>query len=172
MTSPERDAVAEMLAKQEIRDQLSRYCHALDRMDKPMARAVWHDDGTAHYIDMFEGTGRGFVDWVWEQHAAMECHSHQISNVLVRVDGERARSEAYVTVQLWLRADAEGKRAQITARSRYLDRWSFREGRWAIDHRVHVLDMQSARTLAASEQAGPQSSRDATDPARILFEDN
>ncbi len=159
----------ELLAKQEIRDQLSRYCHALDRMDKPMARAVWHDDGTAHYLEMFEGTGHGFVDWVWDSHARMECHSHQITNVLIQVDGEHARSEAYVTVALWMHPDEAGRRVEIIARSRYLDRWSRRDGRWAIDQRLHVLDQQTSRTLEPDEQAPSQSSRDASDPGRALF---
>ena len=55
-----------LLAKQAVRDALSRYCRGLDRMDKAMAYAVWHPDGTADYEGIFEGTGHGFVDWVWE----------------------------------------------------------------------------------------------------------
>ena len=43
-----------LLAKQAIRDQLSRYCRGLDRMDKEMAYAVWHEDGTADYEGIFD----------------------------------------------------------------------------------------------------------------------
>ena len=80
--------VQALLDKQSIRDVLSRYCRGLDRMDKQMAYAVWHPDGTAFYDGIFEGTGHGFVDWVWQAHAAMERHSHQITNVLIELDGE------------------------------------------------------------------------------------
>lgn len=31
-----------LLAKQEVRDVLSRYCRGLDRMDKEMTYSVWH----------------------------------------------------------------------------------------------------------------------------------
>ena len=41
-----------LLAKQEIRDVLSRYCRGLDRMDKEMAYSVWHEGGTELYYDM------------------------------------------------------------------------------------------------------------------------
>jgi hypothetical protein len=155
----------ELLAKNAIRDVLSRYCRGLDRMDKEMAYATWHDDGTALYIDTFEGTGHGFVDWVWQAHEPMECHSHQISNCLIDVDGDTARSESYVTVLLWRHADASGARTEIVARGRYLDRWSRRDGRWAIDHRIHVSDSQTFTPLAKDQQTPPQGARDPSDPS-------
>ena len=95
--------IREVAAKSAIRDVLTSYCRSMDRMDRDLALGVWHPGGTCEYIDMFEGTGAGFVDWVWEQHEGMLRHSHQITNVLmeVDVDGDRAVSEAYVTVALW-----------------------------------------------------------------------
>ena len=93
----------------DIRARLARYCRGLDRMDKDMAYAVWHPDATATYYDMFEGSGHGFIDWVWKVHAGVERHSHQIANTLVNIDGDKAVSEAYVTVCLWARPDQDGK---------------------------------------------------------------
>ncbi len=103
MSDPDLD---EVIAKTAIRDVLSRYCRGLDRMDKEMAYATWHEDGTALYVDMYDGTGRGFVDWVWKAHEPMECHSHQITNCLVEVAGDTATSESYVTVVLWMHPEA------------------------------------------------------------------
>jgi hypothetical protein len=158
----------ELASKQAIRDTLSRYCRSLDRMDKAMARSVWHDDGTAHYIDMFEGSGHGFVDWVWQAHEGMERHSHQISHVLIEVEDNTAISEAYVTVALWTNPDNNGQQQEIIGRSRYLDRWSLRNQRWAIDHRTHVLDMQTIQSLNRGE-VNKQSSRDLDDASYSLL---
>jgi hypothetical protein len=158
----------ELASKQAIRDTLSRYCRGLDRMDKAMARSVWHDHGTAHYIDMFEGSGHGFVDWVWQAHEGMERHSHQISNVLIEVEDNTAISEAYVTVVLWTNPDNNGQQQEIIGRSRYLDRWSLRNQRWAIDHRTHVLDMQTIQPLTRGE-VNKQSSRDLDDVSYSLL---
>jgi len=152
----------ELLDKQAIRDVLSRYCRGLDRMDKEMARAVWHDGGTAFYDGMFEGTGHGFIDWVWQAHAAMERHSHQITNVLIELGGDKATSESYVTVVLWTLPDAEGRQRELLGRGRYLDRWERRDGRWAIEHRVHLLDLSSSVPLERAE-VSEGASRDATD---------
>jgi len=127
-------------------------------MDKEMARSVWHEDGTAFYDGMFDGTGHGFIDWVWEAHAPMERHSHQITNVLTRVEGERATSEAYVTVAFWTLPGADGKQTEIVARGRYLDRWEKRSGRWAIAHRTHLVDMLSENPLRRGETSEGSSS--------------
>jgi hypothetical protein len=161
----------ELAAKQAIRDVLASYCRSMDRMDRDLALGVWHEGGTCEYVDMFEGTGAGFVDWVWEQHEGMLRHSHQITNVniAVDVDAGRAVSEAYVTVALWAPpADAP---TEIISRGRYLDRWSLRDGRWAVDHRVYLQDLMTMAPVPADAVAGAsaRSTRDEADPSYELF---
>lgn len=164
MTDP--NALETLLAKQAIQETLFRYARGLDRMDRAMAEDVWHADGTADYVGMFQGTGAGFVEWVWQAHAHMERHSHQIANVLVDVaeDGLHATSESYVTVTLWTLPDAEGRQLELVGRGRYLDRWEKRADRWAIAHRIHVLDLSSQQPLGRAE-VSDASRRDETDPS-------
>jgi hypothetical protein len=154
--------MTELIEKQAIRDVLSNYCRGLDRMDREMALRVWWDEGTADYDGIFQGTGHGFIDWVWKAHASMERHSHQITNVLIEVDGDRASSESYVTVVLWTKPDAEGRQSELVGRGRYLDRWEKRGGRWAIRHRVHLLDLSTVLPLERGD-ISVGSKRDATD---------
>jgi hypothetical protein len=158
-----------LMARQAIYDALCRYCRGLDRMDKEMAYSVWHEDGTALYHDMYEGTGHGFVDWVWNAHEPMERHSHQIANSLIEVDGETAKSETYVTVVLWTNPDQDGKQMEIIGKGRYVDVWSKREGKWAITHREHIYDMESINPLNRGN-VGNASRRDSGDPSfRVLL---
>ena len=160
----ENSALQTLVDKQAIRDVLSCYCRGLDRMDLDMARRVWWGGGTANYVGMFEGTGHGFIDWVWEAHAGMERHSHQITNVLIELDaaGKQATSEAYVTVVLWTLPDDDGQQMELVGRGRYLDRWSKRGDVWAIDHRVHLLDLSSAFPLQRAD-VSEGSTRDVRD---------
>jgi hypothetical protein len=150
-----------------IRDVLSRYCRGLDRMDKTMARSVFSADAPAHYYDMYQGTGHGFVDWAWEIHAGMERHSHQISNVLIDLDGDSARSESYVTVALWLRKGNDI--VEIVCRGRYLDHWQKRDQQWLIVERKHVLDMQSTNGIPDADAPNKESARDESDPSFEIF---
>ena len=61
-----------------------------------------------------------------------------------------------------------GKVFRHTFQARYVDRWSRREGRWAIDARECLVDLG---TLAeVSELPGsPRSRRDATDPSHEVL---
>ena len=159
------DALQELSDKQEITEVIYRYCRGLDRMDADLVRSVWHPEGTADYgPDMFRGTGDGFVDWVCAAHAGMERHSHQITNILIEVDGDSAASESYVTVALRTKP-AAGKSVEIVARGRYVDRWSRRDGRWAIDHRHFVTDLQTSQDAPALDADSGESRRDRTDPS-------
>lgn len=133
-----------LVAKQAITEQLHRYCHGLDRFDRALAD-IWHPGGTASYGGIFEGTGTGFLDWVWPVHETFEATSHQVTNILIDVQGTTATSETYVTVCL------RGADADIVDRGRYSDRWSFRDGRWAVDARRYTGDIQQITPRGAEQ---------------------
>src|SRR5258708_277930 len=76
---------------------------------------------------------------MWASHAKLLGHSHQVTNVLIEVDGDRAASEAYVTGTLWDLTET-GALSQLVAVGRYLDRSSRPDGRCAIGHRQFVYD--------------------------------
>jgi len=166
-------AIAELAAKQAITEVLHRYCRGLDRMDREMAESVWHPGGTADYGPMHHGTGSGFLDWVWPTHEAFARHSHMISNVLVDVDlaAGTAVSECYVSV--WLRwPPRNGTVRDLFGRGRYVDRWSCRDGVWAIDHRRYVDDLQRIQESPATPLTDGSTAtgrRDRTDPSYALL---
>ena len=159
----DRRLLDDLVAKDAIREQIYNYARGLDRMDKELAYAVWHPDGTARYIDTYEGTGAGFVDWVWPYHEQLVAHSHQITNVLIKVDGDTAVSESYVMASLQAHP-TETSAVTRLVRSRYADTWSKRDGRWAIDTRVAITDFATT-----DESTGPppptEGRRDRTDPS-------
>lgn len=162
MDQADRRLLHELVAKDEIRAQIYNYARGLDRMDRELATRVWHADGTANYIGTYEGTGAGFVDWVWPFHEQLTAHSHQITNVLIEVDGGTAVSEAYVMASLHTQS-VDGA-STLLVRSRYADTWSKRDGRWAIDHRIAITDMRT--TSVADDPGEPtEGRRDRGDPS-------
>ena len=154
--------------RQAIKEQLYRYCRAMDRIDHELGYSVWHDDGTADYgARVFQGSGRDFIDHVCKQHSHMINHSHQVTNIIIELNGDKAASEAYVTATL--RMERGGKLMQITVLSRYLDRWSKRDGRWGIDHRETLMDMDEVREV--NPMGGDDRwRRDPTDPSYQLLD--
>lgn len=153
----------EVADRQAITDQLYRYCRAMDRIDNELGYTIWHEDGTADYgAEVFQGSGRGFIDHVSVQHASILQHSHQVTNIIIELDGDRAGSEAYVTARL--RIERDGKLLQMVVISRYLDTWSRRDGRWAIDHRHTVMEMDEVAEVTPMKRHDT-ARRDRSDPS-------
>ena len=88
-------------AKQAITEVIYRYCRAVDRMDRGLIATIWHPDGTADYGVTYQGSAAGLIDNLWANHAKLLGHSHQVTNILIEVDGDVAGSEAYVNGFLW-----------------------------------------------------------------------
>jgi hypothetical protein len=156
-----------MTDREAITDQIYRYCRAMDRMDHELGYSIWHADGTADYgVDVFQGLGRDFIDHVNRQHAHLLYHSHQMSNIVIELDGDRAGSESYVTATLRLnRGDAL---KQMMVWSRYIDSWSKRDGRWALDHRIAIRDFDEIRAVTAMNEHD-WGQRDRGDPSYTVL---
>lgn len=159
-------SLQEMSDRQEITDQIYRYCRAIDRIDHELGYSIWHEDGTADYGHNFQGTGRAFIDQVCQQHGGMQQHSHQMSNIIIELDGDRAGSEGYVTATL--RMLREGRVIEIRVISRYIDTWSRRNGRWAIDHRIAIMEMDEMREVIPMT-AHDRARRDRSDPSYAVL---
>jgi hypothetical protein len=158
------DATADRLA---IMDQLYRYCRSVDRLDVPLGHAVFHPDATARFPD-FEGSGHGWIDHICVEHLKFLHHSHQVTNVIIDLDGDRAASESYVLATL--RADEDGRLVQRQFWARYVDAWSKRDGRWAIDARECVVDFSAIGEVTPIEMPSP-ARRDRQDPSYRLLKD-
>lgn len=165
----------ELLARTAISDVLHHYCRAMDRMDRALALACWHEGGTDEHTPLYAGSAAGFVDWVWQLHEPMVLTRHVLSNILIEVDGDRAWSESYWDVLLRVRSDTG--LTDITGGGRYLDYLECRAGRWAIVHRRSVHDwdridpvhatMADTAAIVPNNPDAPlyPASRDASDPS-------
>jgi hypothetical protein len=154
------NALADRLA---ITDLIYRYCRAVDRLDIPLGHSIWHDDAMADYgADFYQGKGRGAIDHICAQHRRTLHHSHQVSNILIELDLDRAGSEAYAIASL--RAYRDEKLFQMTIWGRYVDRWSRRNGRWGLDHRLAIRDFDEIREVTPL-QHHDVARRDRSDPS-------
>jgi hypothetical protein len=168
------DPLSILLDKQAITEVLATYCRAFDRLDDALSRTIWHEDGACDYSNRAGAAPVLFRDYIGGSTAARRgfaTHSHQIANTLIRVVGVRAASEAYFTATVQMRP-MDGVITQYCYRGRYLDRWSKREGRWAIDHRQVVFDSCTPYDFPAEHLAGVAlelTRRDGEDPSYALF---
>jgi hypothetical protein len=143
------DTLRMVADRQAITDLIYRYCRSMDRIDPELGYTIWHDDAVADYgAEVYVGSGRGFIDFVCAQHRRTLTHTHQVSNIIIELDNDRAGSESYVTSALRFMQGDQLK--QVTTWGRYIDQWSRRSGRWGIDKRIAIRDFDEFRDVAAT----------------------
>jgi hypothetical protein len=157
------DGLELLLAERAIRRALQDYCRGIDRLDRELLSSVWHPDATVDYADHFVGTAADLVDHFLVSHRKFVAHSHQVTNLTIEVDGDTAVSEAYVTARL---RESERPVDHVIA-GRYLDRWSRRDGVWAIERREYHNDVNSEYEVVGGMETS--SRRDRGDAAYALF---
>jgi hypothetical protein len=156
--------IADRLA---IMEQLYRYCRSVDRLDVPLGHSVFHEDSTADF-GTYKGSGRGWIDFICERHRDFLHHSHQVTNIVLEIAGDRAGSEAYVTATLRSRGGDDAiEQRQFWAR--YVDTWSKRDGHWAIDTRECVIDFDQASEVTPIGEH-TRARRDRVDPSYAALE--
>jgi hypothetical protein len=165
--------IRELLDKQEIAECITRLARATDRHDVELGSNSYHEDARDDHA-IYIGLGRDLMEWNNSYHdATLSAHQHQISNMLIELDGDEAHAETYVTLV------AVGKDTSVLSMGggRYLDRLERRDSRWAITDRVLTIEWwNDPETLKALGQLSHPVSQDRSDlsyarPIRTLRAD-
>jgi ketosteroid isomerase-like protein len=137
-----------LVDKDEIRDVMYRYCHAVDRCDRELLRSCYWPDARDHH-GFFVGNAHAFVDYVIPVLERALSTTHQLGNVLIEVDGDRASAESYVHVTHRL-ARADGTLVDNKSNCRYVDSFERRGGEWKILFRGAVMDTMYDEPVAVN----------------------
>jgi SnoaL-like domain len=128
----------ELLDKQAIHEVVLRYCRGIDRVDREMVRDCYWPEATDEH-GSFTGTRDEYVSWVFDRMLGRyEMTMHFIGNVLIELDGDWAKSEAYGIAFHRTRSD----KAEHNLRTgfRYVDDFERRGEQWRIARRICALD--------------------------------
>lgn len=132
---------ARLVAEQQITEVLYLRARAGDRRDVDLALSCYHPGATEEH-EGFAGTAADFIRDVSmispNSTAPVAGLWHFISNILIDLHGDEADVESY-HLAVVVRDDGAGE-AQTRIGGRYLDRFAFRDNRWAIVHRAVVFD--------------------------------
>jgi SnoaL-like domain len=131
-----------------IEEVLFDYARGNDHADEAMIRGCFWPEST-HKHGGFDGSSTGFVDFAMKILPALKYSKHHISNVSVRVRGDRAFSECYYYAHhVRTRKDGGGEE-DVFFEGRYIDLFERRAGVWKIIRRRGMSDWTSAATPAA-----------------------
>lgn len=144
-----------LLAEREIREVLARYCRGIDRGDVELVRECYHVDALDEH-GRYRGDGRAFAE-----HAVAVLGDRYVSTMhalhqsLVEFDDAGAHVETYF-VAYHAAAEPANERHLYVFGGRYVDRFTRRDGRWRIAHRVVVRDWSRRATYSDDEWAVEQ----------------
>ncbi|WP_328389607.1 nuclear transport factor 2 family protein [Nocardia sp. NBC_00416] len=129
-------ALAILIAKQEVQDLLARYLRAIDRADLATLKSCYLPGATEDHGGFFEGPAAEYIESI----ARTLTHpkaltTHALTNVLVEVDGDRARAESYVLAFARVRRP-DGNPGDTLTAARMVDDLECLDGRWGIRHRA------------------------------------
>lgn len=132
-------AVRALLDKQQIHEVLARYLRAVDRGDVEGVAACYLPDATEDHGGVFSGTARDYLLSIADvlRHPRGRT-MHCMTNLLIDLDGDRARAESYVTTFSAVRTPDGHGHSFVGAR--IIDRMERRDGRWGIAHRRLVWE--------------------------------
>jgi SnoaL-like domain len=139
MTDP---ALQALLDKLQIAELLTRYLRSVDRGDVDTLRACYLPGATEDHGGLFAGPAQDYVDSI----AAALTHprsrtSHNLTNLLIDLDGDVATAESYCVT--FARIKADGQYYHSFTGARMIDRLERRDGEprtWGIAHRQLVWD--------------------------------
>ncbi|MCP5364516.1 MAG: nuclear transport factor 2 family protein [Hyphomicrobiales bacterium] len=156
--------ITELLAEREVSEQLLNYCRGLDRLDRELLASVWHTSGTADYgNDGRNEPANEVIEKLIQKCTGFVFHHHNVTHPLLRIEGDKAVSETSVIAIFRKSGEEEGQWHDEHQRIRFLDQWSRRDGRWAIDHRIAIPTIVWEQS-AVSGITGTLTRRDRTDP--------
>ena len=161
--------LAAMADKMAIAEVINAYARGVDRADATLLKSTCWSDALLDY-GFYQGDAHPFLDQLvvgLKQHVNTQ---HQISNLLVSLEGNNARAECYLTAHHHRRDNTE-----MTYIGRYLDLLEKRDQVWKIKWRRIVMtwhqdvamteDFDKNASLAAVARANNEES----DPSWAFF---
>ena len=133
-----RDPLQELLDREAIRELVHAYCRAVDRRDFAWLRTLYHPDAIDDHTPYFNGPASEFIDQLPQIMAVNRITSHQVTNLLVALDGDRAEGE--VGVLAYHLMDTEQGLVDFLVGGRYLDHYVRSGTGWQFMRRKIVLD--------------------------------
>ena len=157
----DHEALATLIAKDQIRELAQLYSRGVDRKDVELLRGLYTKDGTDSHSDRFDGSAEDYIAFLERSFPHLRYSGHHICNHLVSVNGEEGEGEVYA-LAYHLYPDGEGGAIEDVMAVRYVDRYRKEEGRWKFAKRVVTFDFQTARPVAMPPGEWPVPGEDAS----------
>ena len=166
--------------REEIRDVITAYAHAIDRRRWSMMGQLFHDDAEFAFGTLV-GDWKSFVEQAKAVIDPCVATQHQLGQIMFGFEGDTiCHTETYMTAMHTIPADYEltdvfpnkGEIYSAVIAGRYVDRFEKRDGHWRIAKRTGLYDWREFRVVdgidmseLGEEACGFHDDRDPSTPA-------
>ncbi|RYE42979.1 MAG: nuclear transport factor 2 family protein [Hyphomicrobiales bacterium] len=192
---PDSSDIQMAIDRLEIQNVLTRYCRAIDRLDKELLKTVYHPDATDDH-GLFSGNAFEFCDMIIPLvEELLVSGSHMLFQSQIDVNGDCAAGETYFQAYQRMRggrekitrffgptyaakAEANGtidEDQEYIAGGRYIDQFTKRDGAWRIQSRIVLNEWGRCGPIVnvtdegAAQHTVRLGARDRTDPVYSAF---
>lgn len=152
MTTYSNDAIAALIAKEEIRELALLYCRGIDRQDFALLRDLYTAEATDTHGDTFDGSASDYVDFLEKSLPYLQYSGHHVCNHLISVDGDTGEGEVYA-LAYHVMPDGKGGWIEDLIAVRYLDHYRKEaDGRWRFAKRLVTYDMRRQTPLTSVQE--------------------
>lgn len=131
--------IRDLAARRDIHRAIMRYMRGQDRLDPALQRSAFHDDADVD-CGLYRGGPDGYTEFAQGTLAGFGASQHLIGQVDLEVDAEAGQATGEVYFLAWHRQiDGDAPRDLLMA-GRYIDEYSCKDGRWAIQRRRELID--------------------------------
>jgi len=170
--SLDQNALATLIAKDEIRELALLYCRGVDRKDIPLLKTLYAKGATDFHGDTFSGSAEDYVAFLERSLPYMRYSGHHVCNHLISVDGDKGEGEVYaIAYHVYDNPDGKGGAIEDLMTVRYIDSYCREDGRWKFAARLVTYDYKTIRPIPMPESftpTGPEDPSFATLSSRLF----
>ncbi|MEP2735114.1 MAG: nuclear transport factor 2 family protein [Erythrobacter sp.] len=162
--------------REEIRDIITAYAHAIDRRRWDIMPELFHDDAEFGF-GVIAGSWRDFVEQARAVIDPCLATQHQLGQIMFSFDGDTCHTETYMTAMHTIPLGyplpeifpPKDEIYSAVIAGRYIDRFEKRDGNWKVAKRTGIYDWREFRVVEGVDmtELGPdgQGKHDDTDPS-------
>ncbi len=147
--------LAELWAKEEIRELVLKYSRGVDRKDARLLRTLYAQNSIDNHDESFRGAASDYIDFLEKSFPYMRYSGHHACNHMISLDVEKGTGEGEVYALAYhIIPDGAGGWAEDFMAVRYLDQYVHEDGAWKFAQRDVVYDMRTQRPHEPHREAG------------------
>lgn len=131
--------IRDLAARRDIHKAIFAYMRGQDRLDHDLQMTAFHTDSDVD-CGLLRGGPKAYTDFAQGFLAGMGGSQHLVGQIDLEVDAEAGTGSGEVYFFAWHRQFEDGEEFDLFMAGRYIDEYTYKDGKWAIQRRRELID--------------------------------